>query len=757
MLALLLACAAPLCAAETPAESTLPAIAHMGNAACQRPLVSFEGVVTHSRPGQNDFFVQQNDAGLYVENPTRTHAEPGTKVRVTGLVNCGLHPSIHASNVQIMERAALPAPVPATFGQLMEGRYDAVLVRVRGVVRSADTNSPMPSHHGATIRMMADSGPVDILVHSIDTNSLSSLLDAEVEATGIAGIQQDSKLQRVGAVLYAGTLSNVRVVQKATADPWDLPPSPMDTIMSSYAVRSLSHRVRVHGSVTYVDPGRMVVLQDGSRSLLVNTESLSPLNVGDEVDAIGFPLVNDSFMVLSRAEIRTTGRQLTISPEPSSWRMLYSGRHAYDLVSLEGRVVHVMRGTTEDNYVMSADGNLFGAVFRHHARQRSDSTWPRPEESMLPVGALVRLSGVCFPIDSYNHTAGDLPFNIMLRTPADVIVLQNASLINTRNLGLLTVLLLLVLVLLSARFWRTERRVRREMARLAYSERRRSRILEQINSAVPLAEIVEQAAELVSFRLQGAPCWVHIEGGAKLGNQPKRLNSFRIVELQISSHTGPSSGTIYAALDQLAQPIPTEKEALAMAAGLVELAIETRRTYTDLVHRSEFDQLTNVQNRFSMERSLDQQIRVARASAGIFGLIYIDLNNFKQVNDLYGHTVGDRFLQEISLRMKRQLRPGDLLARLGGDEFAVLVPDTRSRAEVEEIASRLERCFDDPFETEECSIQGSAAIGLAIYPEDGRSRETLLRAADAAMYVDKNTRSGPDEQQADSTEAARES
>jgi len=157
-----------------------------------------------------------------------------------------------------------------------------------------------------------------------------------------------------------------------------------------------------------------------------------------------------------------------------------------------------------------------------------------------------------------------------------------------------------------------------------------------------------------------------------------------------------------------------------------------------------------------MERSLDQQIRVARASAGIFGLIYIDLNNFKQVNDLYGHTVGDRFLQEISLRMKRQLRPGDLLARLGGDEFAVLVPDTRSRAEVEEIASRLERCFDDPFETEECSIQGSAAIGLAIYPEDGRSRETLLRAADAAMYVDKNTRSGPDEQQADSTEAARE-
>jgi diguanylate cyclase (GGDEF)-like protein len=278
------------------------------------------------------------------------------------------------------------------------------------------------------------------------------------------------------------------------------------------------------------------------------------------------------------------------------------------------------------------------------------------------------------------------------------------------------------------------------MARLAYSERRRSRILEQINGVVPLAEIVEQTAELVSFRLQGAACWVHIEGGASLGNAPKNLAGFRVVEMPIPSRSGQPAGTLYAATGQRAVPGPVEKETLSMAAGLIELAIETRKTYTDLVHRSEFDQLTNVQNRFALERSLDQQIRQARASAGIFALIYIDLNDFKRVNDLYGHQVGDRLLQEISLRMKRQLRPGDLLARLGGDEFAVLVPEIRNRIEVEEIAQRLEHCFDAPFQAEEYTIKGSAAIGFALYPEDGRNRETLLRSADTAMYEVKHTR-----------------
>jgi diguanylate cyclase (GGDEF)-like protein len=81
-----------------------------------------------------------------------------------------------------------------------------------------------------------------------------------------------------------------------------------------------------------------------------------------------------------------------------------------------------------------------------------------------------------------------------------------------------------------------------------------------------------------------------------------------------------------------------------------------------------------------------------------------------------------------------------MLARLGGDEFAALLPRVRNRAKVEEIAQRLERCFDEPFVIEEHRLKGSASIGIALYPEDGATEDELLSAADAAMYAVKSAK-----------------
>jgi diguanylate cyclase (GGDEF)-like protein len=181
-----------------------------------------------------------------------------------------------------------------------------------------------------------------------------------------------------------------------------------------------------------------------------------------------------------------------------------------------------------------------------------------------------------------------------------------------------------------------------------------------------------------------------------------------------------------------------------MGAGLATLAIETRRLYSDLVHRSEFDLLTDTHNRFSLETLLDAQIAQARETAGIFGLIYIDLDKFKQINDHYGHRTGDLYLQEVTARMKHQLRTGDRLARLGGDEFAALVPAVRSRSELEEIAQRLEDSFRSPFVIEGVALRGSASVGIALYPENGSTKDSLLSAADAAMYTAKHSKLQPD-------------
>jgi diguanylate cyclase (GGDEF)-like protein len=270
-------------------------------------------------------------------------------------------------------------------------------------------------------------------------------------------------------------------------------------------------------------------------------------------------------------------------------------------------------------------------------------------------------------------------------------------------------------------------------------EQRRSRILEDINGSHQLADILEQITELVSCKLDGAPCWIQIAVNAPIGNCPRHVAGFRIVQQEVPAHADPGLGTIFVALDQLTAPRTAESDALEMASALAALAIETRRLHSDLVRRSEFDQLTGARNRFSFEKRLDALIAEVRITAGIFGFIYIDLDKFKQTNDLYGHHIGDLYLQELALRMTKQLRPQDLLARLGGDEFAVLVPVIRSRAEVAEIARRLERSIDEPFAFDGCTIHGSISVGVAIYPEDGATNDMLLKAADSAMYADKNS------------------
>jgi diguanylate cyclase (GGDEF)-like protein len=214
----------------------------------------------------------------------------------------------------------------------------------------------------------------------------------------------------------------------------------------------------------------------------------------------------------------------------------------------------------------------------------------------------------------------------------------------------------------------------------------------------------------------------------------------RIAQEPIAARSGQPLGTVSAAFAAQTQPSAAEAEALTLGARLATLAIETRRLYSDLVHRSEFDLLTDLHNRFSLDKLIDARMDAARLNASIFGLIYIDLDEFKLVNDLYGHQVGDLYLQEVALRMKHQLRANDLLARLGGDEFAALVSVVPTRAGIEEIAGRLERCFDEPFLVDGLKLHGSASFGIAVYPQDGETRDGLLGAADAAMYVAKHTR-----------------
>ena len=737
-------------------EITLHAATMISNTDAAKHLpVAFEATVTYYRSYDKDLFVQDGNDAIYVHATTNLKLTPGDLVQVHGTTHESFRPYVNSRDITLLGHGALPKPIQPNFEQMVRAEADCKLVTVHALVRSADlvpdTRSPIPAGY---LRMIVDGGPIDANVDTQDESALKGLLDAEVEITGAVSGHFDNKMQMTGVLLHVQSLAGIKILKRAASDPWSLPVTPMDRIVTGYRLNDFSQRMRVRGTITFYQPGAALVIQDGSRSLWVNTESWNPLHVGDVADVIGFPTVDDGFLKLNRGEVRDTLVQAPVTPSLFTWRDLALGgndghSHVFDLVSVEGEVVTEVRQATQDLYVLESDGHLFSAILSH---TRSLNPAPLPPMKDVPLGSRIRVTGICILADA-DPFNGEVPFNIQIRDFDDVTVIARPPWLNVGHLIAVVGILLALLIGLGIRAWYMERRNRRRIGSLAYVEQRRARILEAINHSKPLAEILERVTELVSVRLNGAPCWCEVADGATLGNRPEQLDSssLRIIENPIPGRTGPALGSIFAAFDARTSPDAVEKASLAMAAELATLAIETSRLYSDLVHRSEFDLLTDVQNRFAMEKTLSAMIVRARETAGIFGLIYIDLNKFKQVNDLHGHLVGDRYLQEVSRRMKRQLRPGDVLARLGGDEFAVLVAAVHNRADVEEIMARLENCFLEPFIGDGYILQGSASFGVSLYPEDADTADGLLRGADAAMYVAKytrlaNSRAGEEEQ-----------
>jgi diguanylate cyclase (GGDEF)-like protein len=706
------------------------------DAAKKIPVV-LEATVTYFRGYRHNLFIQDAGVGVYVSALASPPLVPGDRILVKGTTVAGYRPYILSSDITVLHHTDTPKPVPATFDELIRGQFDSMLVSVRGVVHSANLDAPSADHQpGTTLRVLLNGGYVDALVDSNDAKSLDQLLDSEVEITGVAGARCDGKAQLTGIVLHIAGLANIKILKSAPVSPWTLPITPMDKILSVYHVENRTKRVRVSGTVTYFQPGSALVLETGNKSLWIQTHDLGPIQIGNLADAIGFPSVSNGFLVLFGGAIHDTGTPAPKYPTPVTWSELSSSHHIFDLVAIEGQVVMEARETSQDEYVLSADGQLFSAIYAH--RNSEGALSPMRE---IPVGAQIRVTGIC-AMDSTNPYGHDVPFKILMRTPDDLAVLSRPSWFTVRHLGTIVILLLLGMLAFGARAWFVDRTMRAQVAALGYLGQRRGLILEDINNSRPLPGILERITELGSATLKGAPCWCKLADGLKLGNYPTQtdISGLRIVEYPIASRSGPALGSVFAAFAAGTEPYPDEQKGLASVAELATLAIETARLYSDLVHRSEFDMLTDIKNRFSFEKHLDCLIDEGYRNGGVFGLIYIDLDDFKQVNDRFGHHVGDQYMQQAALRMKRQLRPEDILARLGGDEFGVLVPIAQDRSNVEEIALRLECCFDDPFAVEGHIVNGSASIGIAVYPADGTSGDALLNTADTAMYATKNHR-----------------
>ena len=173
-------------------------------------------------------------------------------------------------------------------------------------------------------------------------------------------------------------------------------------------------------------------------------------------------------------------------------------------------------------------------------------------------------------------------------------------------------------------------------------------------------------------------------------------------------------------------------------ANILATAVERHDARSRLTYLAQYDALTELPNRRHLAHSLEEAISEAARHGGRAAVMFIDLDRFKNVNDMLGHGVGDRLLVQAAQRLRACARPGDVVARLGGDEFALVLPELSGNADAALVARRIIEALARPFHLQGQQLFVSASVGIASYPDDGGNAELLLKNADTAMYGAKN-------------------
>ncbi|HZW12556.1 MAG TPA: EAL domain-containing protein [Noviherbaspirillum sp.] len=189
-------------------------------------------------------------------------------------------------------------------------------------------------------------------------------------------------------------------------------------------------------------------------------------------------------------------------------------------------------------------------------------------------------------------------------------------------------------------------------------------------------------------------------------------------------------------------PRPDDLRLAELASHIAGIAIERKETEDRIRHMAHHDALTGLPNRALLEENLSQAIAHAARHKELTAVLFIDLDNFKRINDSLGHHIGDLLLQGVTRRLHGCLRQDDILARLGGDEFVIVLSSLHHSEEAALVAGKALKALEAPFEAEGHVLHASGSIGISIYPHDGKSVGILMRAADTAMYHAKESGRG---------------
>ncbi len=678
-------------------------------------------------------FLEDATGGIFIntDRPFPVHA--GDLVEADGHAEGSYRSELAPDpGIKVLGRGKNPRARRSSYQDLVAGKEDCRLVTIRGRVRAADVgyHSSAPAGH---LDLLVPGGEVEIYVNEVRGLHPDKILDSLVEVTGVAGGSFDAKWQLIGVIVYVQNASAIRILKSPTTSAEQLPLTDIDDVLPSRSVQDFSHRVRVQGTVTYYRKGSAAVLERKGKSIYVQTRQTNDLAVGDVADAYGFASDNGYAPGLREAAIVPTGKHAPVAPRVVSYAQALSGAYSDNLVSLSGRLVSQLHDVGADTLVLDVDGHLVNSYLEGSSPLQN-----------FAVGSRLRITGICRVLPG-NPWQAPYVFHLELRDAADAKQIADPPWGTIRHLfELLSALaffasaIAIWAMILRRQVLNQSRRIQRSM-KVADE---RSRILEKISSSQTPEVVLGEICKSVMVLLPGSHCTysldtqkLSIAGECGKLHSPRRKQLFRLAlkgpdeqTLGYMMVTGPCDANFSEAQQQEVYAILTELATLSMRQSLL---------YKGLLHRSTHDPLTELPNRRLCDSRFAKALEEAQQRNGRLAVIYIDVNRFKEVNDRFGHKVGDNYLKEISARLLRQIRPTDTLARVGGDEFLLISPFATTFDQTDAIAARLKSTFDEPFVIDGHCIQGSASFGVATYPENGTSAEALKRNADHAMYLAK--------------------
>jgi signal transduction histidine kinase len=370
-------------------------------------------------------FISDQTGGIYVRATTNETLIQGQLVEIEGVSDAGrFAPMVIPSQLRVVGEGELPLPRDVSYQRIASGVEDSQWVRVNGVVRSTAMQI-LKQKLRCPVLIVAteDGGRLKVLINDYHGEPVQSLIDAEVEATGIAESIYNGKRQLINVRLLAPGIKFIKVNRAAPPDVLTAPPRPVDSLRQFSPEKPSAHRVGVQGVVTLQQIGTCIFIRDETGSIRVETQQRESVSPGDHVEVLGFPAVYDYAPVLEDAVFRRLDAGPPPQPLELTAKEARQADHDADLICVDAQLLDQFR-TPDHLILVLQEGDI---LFR--------AQLPGAKVAGVKVrnGARLQVTGVCIgQSESYGSPRA---FQMLLRSPDDLLVLRQPSWWTPRRMG----------------------------------------------------------------------------------------------------------------------------------------------------------------------------------------------------------------------------------------------------------------------------------------------------------------------------------